>query len=129
MLEKLVRLSLLFDFYGPLLTEKQQQAIELYYHHDLSLAEIADRFGISRQAVYDLLRRAEAALEEYESKLHLIQRFWDQRAVLERLGASLTQLDHDFRSWSASGNPDLFKSILENLETGRQLVQKLLSEG
>src|SRR5690606_17932986 len=93
MLEKLVRLALLYDFYGPLLTEKQRQFIELYYQQDWSLGEIAAHFGVSRQAVYDLLRRAEGALEEYEEKLRLVERFWEQRAAVEAVAEALRQAE------------------------------------
>lgn len=78
-MEKLVRIGLLFDFYGKLLTERQKCLIDLYYNNDLSLTEIAQEFGISRQAVFDILKRAEKSLEEYEDKLKLAERFQNQR--------------------------------------------------
>ncbi len=71
-LSKLGRITLLFDLYGPLLTPKQREAVRLYYEQDLSLGEIAEECRVSRQAVYDLLRRAENALEKYEQKLGLL---------------------------------------------------------
>ena len=71
---KTVRMGLLNDFYGQLLTPKQQRCIQLYYEADLSLAETAERFGSTRQAVYDLLKRTERLLEEYESKLGLLEK-------------------------------------------------------
>ena len=79
MLEKLERLILLYDFYGPLLTERQKQAIELYYEADLGLSEVAQQMGITRQGVYDLLKRTERALEEYELRLRLAARFQEDR--------------------------------------------------
>lgn len=91
-LEKAARMALLYDYYGPLLTEKQRQTVELYYHHDLSLAEVAAELGISRQGVHDLLRRTEAALEEYEARLGLVMRHQRQRRGLERLRQELTRL-------------------------------------
>lgn len=72
---KTVRMGLLNDFYGPLLTPKQRHCIQLYYEADLSLAETAEKFGSSRQAVYDLLKRTERLLEEYESKLGLLAKY------------------------------------------------------
>lgn len=69
---KTVRMGLLHDFYGQLLTPKQRRCIQLYYEADLSLAETAEKFGSSRQAVYDLLKRTEKLLEEYEEKLGLL---------------------------------------------------------
>jgi predicted DNA-binding protein YlxM (UPF0122 family) len=84
-LEKRARVSILNDFYGCLLTERQRTLIELYYEHDLSLGEIAQRLGVSRQAVHDLLRRSERALEGYEARLGLVARFGDRQALLEEL--------------------------------------------
>ncbi len=86
MLEKLEKFVILYDFYGPLLTERQQQAIELYYEVDLSLTEVAQQMNISRQGVFDLIKRSEHALEEYEAKLMLANRFQnDRRRIKEAL--------------------------------------------
>jgi len=73
-LEKAVYLSLLLDYYGELLTEKQRQYAELYYNENLSLGEIAGLDGISRQSVRDSLLRAEAALSRMEEKTGLVSR-------------------------------------------------------
>ena len=70
-LSQRVRTNLLFDFYGSLLTERQKKFVKLYFCDDLSLGEIAQRFRISRQAVYDTLKKARESLEEYEKKLSL----------------------------------------------------------
>ncbi|MDD4802156.1 MAG: YlxM family DNA-binding protein [Syntrophomonas sp.] len=75
MLEKISHIILLKDFYGPLLTEKQQNVLNLHYEDDLSFTEIADEMNISRQAVYDTVKKAESLLEQYEQKLGLVQRF------------------------------------------------------
>ena len=85
-LQKTNRINVLFDFYGPLLTERQQTFLKCYYQDDYSLGEIADDFAISRQAVYEHLKRSEQALEEYEKKLRLAARH-------ERLEAGLDQLE------------------------------------
>ena len=82
MLEKISRVILLKDFYGPLLTEKQQYMLGLHFENDLSFSEIADELSISRQAVYDLVRRADALLEQYEDKLGLVQKFQDNNRRL-----------------------------------------------
>ncbi|MEW6725705.1 YlxM family DNA-binding protein [Desulforudis sp. 1088] len=82
MLNERVRISLLYDFYGPLLTDRQQAVFELYYEHDLSLGEIAGQFGVTRQAVHDILRRSGEILEEYEQKLGLVARHLERRAAL-----------------------------------------------
>ncbi len=70
-LSQRVRTNLLFDFYGLLLTKRQKEFVKLYFCDDLSLGEIARRFKISRQAVYDTLKKARESLEEYEKKLSL----------------------------------------------------------
>lgn len=71
-LKKMGRMALLSDFYGSLLTPKQQEIIKFYYEQDLSLTEIAENVNTSRQAVHDNLKRAERSLENYEKKLGLL---------------------------------------------------------
>lgn len=85
----------LYDFYGQLLTAKQQRAMEWYFAHDLSLAEIANELNISRQAVHDLLQRSESVLEMYESKLRLAQRYAQQQAYLSQLRCLLDELQDE----------------------------------
>lgn len=75
MFDKILQINLLFDFYGQLLTEKQQNILQLYYIDDLSLVEIAEQLGISRQAVYDTMKRTEKILYDYEEKLGLLTKF------------------------------------------------------
>ncbi|MGE5371027.1 MAG: YlxM family DNA-binding protein [Solirubrobacterales bacterium] len=84
MLEKFGLLVMLYDFYGPLLTERQQQAVELHYEDDLSLSEVAAIMGITRQAVFDLLKRTEKTLEEYERRLRLFEKFSVEREQITR---------------------------------------------
>lgn len=78
MLEKTTRINYLYDFYQSLLTEKQKSYMSLYYLDDYSLGEIADEYEVSRQAVYDNIKRTEAMLEEYEVKLLLFQKFQER---------------------------------------------------
>ena len=92
MAEDRVMQSLLLDFYGQLLTEKQRETCELYFNEDLSLAEIAEQCGISRQGVWDNVRRAVAALEEIEEKTGLVRRFSETQRSLERLHAETEKL-------------------------------------
>ena len=73
MLEKTVEISVLYDFYNQLLTEKQRNTVDLYYNQDLSLGEIAEELDVSRQAVYDILKRTERLLYQYEEKLNFIE--------------------------------------------------------
>lgn len=69
------RMTMLFDFYGELLTDRQKEFFDLYYNEDLSLAEIAENYGISRQGVRDVIVRAEGIMTEIEDKTGLIKRF------------------------------------------------------
>ena len=85
LLEKTTRMNFLFDFYQALLTEKQRSYMELYYLDDHSLGEIAESYEISRQAVYDNIRRTEAMLEEYEDKLRLLEKFQQRQHMLQEL--------------------------------------------
>lgn len=74
-MEKIVEQGILYDFYGELLTEHQRQIYEDAVYNDMSLSELADVYGISRQGIHDLLRRCDKTLLTYEQKLHLVERF------------------------------------------------------
>ena len=89
---RLIR-SMLLDFYGELLTEKQRDCFDMHYNEDLSLSEIAEQLGISRQGVWDNIRRAESALKEFEEKTGLIRRFSETRECLEQLRSRLEELE------------------------------------
>ncbi|KAA9006362.1 putative DNA-binding protein [Paenibacillus spiritus] len=84
-LEKTTRINLLFAFYEPLLTDKQQTFLKYYFHDDFSLGEIAAEFDISRQAVYEHIKRAEVVLENYEDKLGLLGKHETRVRVLDEL--------------------------------------------
>ena len=80
-----LKISFLLDFYGEMLTQKQREVIEYYYNDDLSLAEIADNEGITRQGVRDSIKRAEAQLLEMEERLGIARRFREMQAGLEQI--------------------------------------------
>jgi uncharacterized protein len=84
-LEKTMRMNYLYDFYQMLLTDKQRSYMSLYYLDDYSLGEIADEYQVSRQAVYDNIKRTEAMLEEYEAKLMLLKKFQKRQALIDQL--------------------------------------------
>lgn len=84
-IEKTNRMNALFEFYSTLLTEKQMNYMELYYADDFSLGEIAEEFQVSRQAVYDNIKRTEKILEDYERKLHMFSDYIVRNEVLEKL--------------------------------------------
>lgn len=89
-LERMLIIGTLFDYYGALLTERQQACIRMHYLEDLSLAEIAEEFHVSRQAVHDILHRAEQTLTDYEAKLGLVER---RNREQERLREVISLLD------------------------------------
>ncbi|MGW9903759.1 uncharacterized protein ACUW54_000357 [Staphylococcus cohnii] len=82
---KTIRMNYLFDFYQSLLTEKQRNYLELFYLQDYSLSEIADTFDVSRQAVYDNIRRTGDLVEDYEEKLGLYQNFEKRQNIYEAI--------------------------------------------
>lgn len=94
-LTKTTRINMLLDFYEELLTEKQRTILTFYYHDDFSLGEIASEFGISRQAVYDNIKRAQQALEGYEDKLELLARHERTISLTEQLESCLSLLAID----------------------------------
>ncbi|RDW19460.1 putative DNA-binding protein [Oceanobacillus arenosus] len=90
MLEKTNRVNFLFDFYQALLTPKQRNYMELYYLEDYSLGEISELFHVSRQAVYDNIKRTEAMLESYEEKLHLYEKFDQRLSIIAEVESFIT---------------------------------------
>lgn len=85
---------MLYDFYGMLLTEKQQQYMELYYREDYSLGEIADLVQVSRQAIYDNIKRTEQLIEKYEENLQLHAKFAARKQLLTMLDTELSRQDN-----------------------------------
>ncbi|SCY84775.1 YlxM family DNA-binding protein [Alkaliphilus peptidifermentans] len=94
MIEKTIEITMLYDFYSQLLTERQRDMIDYYYNQDFSLSEIAEVFNISRQAVYDTIKRTEKILYEYEEKLKLIQLFTDKTENVEKALQKIIGLDN-----------------------------------
>ena len=84
-MERIVEQNLLYDFYGELLTERQQQVYESVVLEDYSLSEVAEDLGISRQGVHDMIKRCNKTLEEYEQKLHLVEKFLNIRAQVKQI--------------------------------------------
>ena len=106
-MERIYEQTLLYDFYGELLTEHQRSIYEDAVYHDMSLGEIAKERGISRQGVHDLIRRCDKILEDYESKLQLVERFTrakEKIAQIEALTGRLEQETEDIPSVSQIRN-------------------------
>ena len=111
---KNLTVTMLMDFYGQLLTDKQLAALDMYYNEDLSLAEIADEEGISRQGVRDSIKRGEKLLNDYEAKLGLAKRFAEISAGIAEMNTIIDSLRKD-------GNEDKISAL-------KEIAQKLSSE-
>lgn len=81
-MDKILEITLLYDFYGELLTQKQKTVMEMYHLDDYSLQEVADEFDITRQAVHDMIKRTEKLLFQYENRLGLVNKFMLQKQKL-----------------------------------------------
>ncbi len=110
MFDKITEVSLLYDFYGQLLTPRQNEAMRLYHEENYSLSEIAGEFEISRQAVHDAIKNAEKALAEYEEKLGLVKRFSDNRDAILQIEAEIDRIKIDY------GNDTGLKARLDKIE-------------
>ena len=115
MIEKMIRVGQLYDIYGALLTDRQRKCLEFHYLQDLSLGEIAAHFCVSRQAVNDILRRSEEALEQYESVLKLLTQEQTQKESLQKIRELLSE--------SLSGQ-DTRTKILQALEGVNKILEQ-----
>ena len=105
---KNLEISLLIDYYGNMLTEKQREVVEWYYNEDLSLAEIAEHTGITRQGVRDSIKRAETQLLDCEEKLGLCARFRKMQKALDEIAKQASYLQEESnrlisRHWPSDG--------------------------
>lgn len=117
-MEQIAQMVLLADFYGPLLTEKQRNVWDLHYEQDLSLVEIAGIEKISRQAVYDLLKRTEKILREYEDKLGLVQRFLLEQGKLIEVKERFQEfIEADFTNPKAWERHELLRKQINDVFT------------
>ena len=92
-MDEILKQSLLYDFYGELLTSHQKEIYEQFIVEDLSLSEIARDAGISRQGVHDIIKRCNKILEEYEEKLHLVEKFLAISEKVHRIHDLLTEAE------------------------------------
>lgn len=113
MLEKVDWMNMLFDFYGVLLTERQKDYMDLYYCQNLSLAEIAVEFNVTRQAVYDTLKRAEHVLSQYEEKLGLVTKSMAERNKLTTAAAILEECENMENGGSVQQARKIIEEVLE----------------
>ncbi|MCL1859840.1 MAG: YlxM family DNA-binding protein [Oscillospiraceae bacterium] len=122
MFEKDYRISYLLDFYGNILTDKQKDAIDLYYNEDLSLAEIADYVGITRQGVRDAIKRGEETLVEMEGKLGFAEKFEEYRKVFAEINKCADVIR------VSRSNINFFKIIEENMSFIMDQIQNVTKE-
>ena len=110
------RMTMLFDFYGETLPDRQKEFYDLDYNEDLSLGEIAENYNITRQGVRDVIVRAEASLTELEDKTGLIKRFHTMHAQLEQIRQDAQKLAQ-FAARAESGEPEqLVNRILDTTD-------------
>lgn len=116
MIDKFTKESLLFDFYGELLSNRKKQVMELYYSEDLSLSEIADQFGISKSSVHESLKSAEKSLAEYEEKLGMMKKHFKRAETKNSINKIINQVQEE-------GKGD--KKLLEEMDHIKKLLDDL----
>ena len=111
-LQETIELSILYDFYGELLTDKNKEVFEEYVFNDLSLAEIAEQKGITRQGVHDIIKRSSKKLREYEDSLHLVEKF---KIIEEKVSHIKELIEEISAKASDSRNTDTILSEMNDL--------------
>ena len=117
MFEKNLNISLLLDFYGDILSERQQNMLEMYYNEDCSLSEIAENFSISRQGVRSVLKKGETILIEMEEKLHLATRFLKMRNKSTEIASELELIN------SKINNDDISSKIHSLINEVKEMAE------
>ncbi|MCR5001816.1 MAG: DNA-binding protein [Lachnospiraceae bacterium] len=105
-MERIAYQNLLYDFYGELLTDHQRRIYESAVYEDLSLKELSDEYGITRQGVHDLIKRCDKVLIEYENRLHMIEKFDKIKGLVGQIREAASEED---------GNGDRIKSLCDSL--------------
>ena len=124
---KNLKFEILLDFYNCFLTEKQIEVMEQYYSQDLSLSEISENLGITRQGVRDNIKRAESLLLEFEEKIGAVQRYNDTLKLIQDIGKEAHAIAKDAYQ---SGNYKIYeqaKRILEHLNVAREGIVEVES--
>ncbi len=119
-LEKLLEIGLLFEQYKILLTDKQQEIVSLYYNEDYSLGEISENLKVSRQGVYDTLKRSEKILREYEAKLGLVAKMKERERFTQDIYNKVVDIKQDLLQNRDCAN------LIPKLETIEQICRELL---
>lgn len=111
-MNKRLFMTMLYDFYGQLLTDKQKDVIEMYYLNDFSLSEIGEEHNITRQSVLDMLKRAESSLISYEDKLKLVERYLKQKDFIYE---ALSILDKTNENEKINRVKEILKGLLADV--------------
>lgn len=123
-MERIFEQTLLYDFYGELLTQHQRNVYEEAIYNDMSLGEIAEERGISRQGVHDLIKRCDRILKDYEDKLHLVEKFMDAKDKISEI-VILTELSMEKEELEGS---QMFIEIDKRMKRIRELSQNLMND-
>lgn len=123
-MEKIFEQTLLYDFYGELLTNHQRKIYEDAVYNDMSLSELALEYGISRQGVHDLIKRCDRILQDYESKLHLVERFGKAKQKLGKI-MELTEYVEEPRFVQESRTEDFCDRMKQIRELSEELKREL----
>ncbi len=134
-MDRIYEQTMLFDFYGELLTEHQRSIYEDAVYNDMSLGEIAEEQGISRQGVHDLIKRCDRILQDYESKLHLVERFMRAKASLREISRLAEEAHEEMLATARASNAAhalhgdvAYKRNLERAERIQALAAELIEE-
>ena len=119
-MSKNLDVAVLLDFYGAMLTDKQRDAIDLYYNQDLSLSEIAELQDITRQGVRDSIKRGEVFLYELEDKLHMFENYIETMKAFQEIGYVADRISRENGSMYRS------RAIEENLDQIKNVIRKYL---
>lgn len=120
-IDEITQASLLYDFYGQLLSRRQKEVMELYHEENLSLSEIAAEFDISRQGVHDALKNAEKSLRGYEEKLGLVAKFQKSSEAIKEIDDIIDSVISKMQETADSGASD----IVKNLKKIKSIIDKL----
>ena len=119
-IEKMIEIGLLFEQYKELLTDKQREIVSLYYEEDYSLGEISENLNVSRQGVYDTLKRSEKILRDYEDKLKLVSKLQEQEEFVKLVENKIVDIKQDLLQNRDCAN------LIPKLETIEQICRELL---
>ncbi|MBQ2803242.1 MAG: YlxM family DNA-binding protein [Lachnospiraceae bacterium] len=131
-MDRIFERNLLYDFYGELLTAHQRNVYEAVVYNDMSLSEIAEEQGISRQGVHDLIKRCDKLLQDYESKLHLVERFTKAKEKIHQIDKLTRGLEEMSEKETVLNTKDeqeaKLMSVSERMQRIRELSRELMKE-